>query len=88
MAKFGSQKVPTISLVLSSIQRSAYIEALPPSGATKGTMLLIHGFPQTSYQFRRVIRPLADGELDICGVLAVSETACSTLRESYFLKED
>ena len=26
----------------------------------KSTILLIHGFPQTSYQFRRVITPLAD----------------------------
>jgi len=32
----------------------------PPSVAYKGTILLIHGFPQTCYQFRRVITPLSD----------------------------
>lgn len=30
-----------------------------PSGEKKGTILLIHGFPQTSYQFRHVTGPLA-----------------------------
>ncbi|KAH8697894.1 microsomal epoxide hydrolase [Talaromyces proteolyticus] len=30
-----------------------------PSGKKKGTILLIHGFPQTSYQFRHVIGPLS-----------------------------
>jgi pimeloyl-ACP methyl ester carboxylesterase len=32
----------------------------PDSGESKGTILLIHGFPQTSHQFRHVMRPLAD----------------------------
>lgn len=38
-----------------------YVECLPPATTpTKGTILLIHGFPQTWYQFRRVITPLSD----------------------------
>lgn len=38
-----------------------YISCPPPdSTKQKGTILLIHGFPQTSYQFRRVITPLSD----------------------------
>ena len=37
-----------------------YLDASPPGGIDpKGTILLIHGFPQTSYQFRHVIGPLA-----------------------------
>jgi pimeloyl-ACP methyl ester carboxylesterase len=32
----------------------------PSSNETKGVILLIHGFPQTSYQFRHVITPLSD----------------------------
>lgn len=37
-----------------------YIICQPPEHATvKGTILLIHGYPQTSYQFRHVITPLA-----------------------------
>ena len=40
--------------------RIHYIEALPTSGSRKGTILLIHGFPETSYQFRHVIKPLSD----------------------------
>lgn len=32
----------------------------PPSVPKKGTVLLIHGFPQTWYQFRRVITPISD----------------------------
>jgi pimeloyl-ACP methyl ester carboxylesterase len=32
----------------------------PPSSTSKGTILLIHGFPQTSYQFRHVITPLSN----------------------------
>jgi pimeloyl-ACP methyl ester carboxylesterase len=41
----------------------AYIDCppLPSSSVTeKGTIVLIHGFPQTSYQFRHVITPLAE----------------------------
>ncbi|TKA79554.1 hypothetical protein B0A55_02740 [Friedmanniomyces simplex] len=38
-----------------------YISCPPPDpSASEGTILLIHGFPQTSYQFRRVITPLSD----------------------------
>jgi pimeloyl-ACP methyl ester carboxylesterase len=40
--------------------RIHWIECKPASGDVKGTILLIHGFPQTSYQFRHVITPLAD----------------------------
>lgn len=35
-----------------------YIDC-PAVGDQKGTILLIHGFPQTSYQFRHVITPLS-----------------------------
>ena len=38
-----------------------YTTCPPPAGTKlKGHILLVHGFPQTSYQFRRVITPLAD----------------------------
>ncbi|KAK3115674.1 hypothetical protein LTR53_004737 [Teratosphaeriaceae sp. CCFEE 6253] len=38
-----------------------YISCPPPDPASsRGTILLIHGFPQTAYQFRRVITPLSD----------------------------
>lgn len=40
--------------------RIHYVEAQPPLGQQKkGTILLIHGFPETSYQFRHVMAPLA-----------------------------
>ncbi|MCJ1472493.1 hypothetical protein MMC13_001141 [Lambiella insularis] len=39
--------------------RVFYTECLPVSSPPKGTILLIHGFPETSYQFRNVIGPLA-----------------------------
>jgi len=40
--------------------RLSYIDCpSPPETVFKGTILLIHGFPQTSYQFRHVISPLA-----------------------------
>lgn len=40
--------------------RIHYVEARPEaSKAQKGTILLIHGFPETSYQFRHVMAPLA-----------------------------
>ncbi|KAL9013143.1 MAG: hypothetical protein Q9173_002137 [Seirophora scorigena] len=38
--------------------RIHYIEA-KPSGAQKGVVLLIHGFPESSYQFRHVMGPLS-----------------------------
>lgn len=31
-----------------------------PKGNQKGVIVLLHGFPQTSYQFRKVVRPLAE----------------------------
>lgn len=34
--------------------RIAYVDARP-AGEAKGVVLLIHGFPQTSYQFRKVV---------------------------------
>lgn len=42
--------------------RINYIDCPPLSTNTtpKGTILLIHGFPQTSYQFRHVITPLSN----------------------------
>ncbi|PVH96172.1 alpha/beta-hydrolase [Periconia macrospinosa] len=41
--------------------RLNYIDCRPADGTiTHGTILLIHGFPQTSYQFRHVITPLSD----------------------------
>jgi pimeloyl-ACP methyl ester carboxylesterase len=36
-----------------------YIDC-PSVGNEKGIILLIHGFPQTSYQFRYVITPLSE----------------------------
>lgn len=36
-----------------------YIDCHAPA-ESKGTILLIHGFPETSYQFRHVITPLSD----------------------------
>ncbi|KAF2136493.1 uncharacterized protein K452DRAFT_292341 [Aplosporella prunicola CBS 121167] len=40
--------------------RIHFIDQHPPEGTEqKGVMLLIHGFPQTSYQFRHVTGPLA-----------------------------
>ncbi|KAL8988478.1 MAG: hypothetical protein Q9177_002459 [Variospora cf. flavescens] len=38
--------------------RIHYVEARPP-GAQKGIILLIHGFPESSYQFRHVMGPLS-----------------------------
>ncbi|CAO1597180.1 hypothetical protein XANCAGTX0491_000999 [Xanthoria calcicola] len=40
--------------------RIHYVEAKPAAGTPqKGTILLIHGFPETSYQFRHVLVPLS-----------------------------
>ncbi|KAH7311253.1 Alpha/Beta hydrolase protein [Stachybotrys elegans] len=38
--------------------RIAYAEQ-PAEGQEKGVIVLVHGFPQTSYQFRKVMKPLA-----------------------------
>lgn len=41
--------------------RLHYVECLPTTGGEpKGTILLIHGFPETSYQFRHVTVPFAE----------------------------
>lgn len=40
--------------------RILYVETNPPSSEKlKGTILLIHGFPETSYRFRKVMEPLS-----------------------------
>ncbi|OXB37331.1 alpha/beta hydrolase fold protein [Cryptococcus neoformans] len=41
--------------------RYYYIDCLPsPSTPKKGTILLIHGFPETSFQWRHIITPLSN----------------------------
>lgn len=41
--------------------RIHFVSCLPPTNVEqKGVILLIHGFPQTWYQFRHVITPLSD----------------------------
>jgi pimeloyl-ACP methyl ester carboxylesterase len=50
--------------------RIAFRQALP-NGVTdikdvKGTILLCHGFPQSSYQFRKVVGPIADATGYLC----------------------
>lgn len=52
------QRIATITTSTKEQIRISYIEC-PAAAETKGTVLLIHGFPQTSYQFRHVIKPLA-----------------------------
>jgi pimeloyl-ACP methyl ester carboxylesterase len=53
------QRIATITTTSKEQIRLNYI-ICPPSTELKGTILLIHGFPQTSYQFRHVITPLAN----------------------------
>lgn len=53
------QRVATITTTSEEHVRLSYTEC-PPKSTAKGTILLIHGFPQTSYQFRHVITPLSD----------------------------
>lgn len=59
--KMSHSNIPILSrrVVLSSSLRIHYRETVPPNGEPKGTILLIHGFPQSSYQFRLVMQPLA-----------------------------
>lgn len=38
--------------------RIKYVDSLPASGTNNAIILLIHGWPQTSYQFRKVFRQL------------------------------
>ncbi|KPI40234.1 Soluble epoxide hydrolase [Cyphellophora attinorum] len=40
--------------------RLFYMECSPPTKQRKGTILLIHGFPESSYQFRHVLVPFAE----------------------------
>jgi pimeloyl-ACP methyl ester carboxylesterase len=53
------QRIATVSTTSNEQIRIAYTECAPPT-EYKGTILLIHGFPQTSYQFRCAITPLSD----------------------------
>lgn len=54
-----SQRIATITTTTGEHIRLNYIDC-PARNGNKGTILLIHGFPQSSYQFRFVITPLAD----------------------------
>ncbi|KAB8269438.1 Alpha/Beta hydrolase protein [Aspergillus minisclerotigenes] len=51
-------RVSSRQAVLSEDLRIHYLEA-EPTGECKGILLLIHGFPQSSYQFRFVLEPFA-----------------------------
>jgi pimeloyl-ACP methyl ester carboxylesterase len=53
------QRIATVTSSTPEQVRLNYIECRPIT-ESKGTILLIHGFPQTSYQFRHVITPLSD----------------------------
>ncbi|KAF1349155.1 Alpha/Beta hydrolase protein [Delphinella strobiligena] len=44
---------------------SLHYISCPPQGDKKGTILLIHGYPETSYQFRHVITPLANAGYEV-----------------------
>ena len=55
------QRIASITTTSGEEIRLNYIEYQAASKKeAKGVILLIHGFPQTSYQFRHVITPLAD----------------------------
>ncbi|KAG9196005.1 hypothetical protein G6011_01126 [Alternaria panax] len=55
------QRITSITTTSNEQIRLNYIECPAASGTkVKGVILLIHGFPQTSYQFRHVITPLSD----------------------------
>ncbi|KAF2109786.1 soluble epoxide hydrolase [Lophiotrema nucula] len=55
------QHIATITTSSGEDVRINYVDcASPPSSDNKGAVLLIHGFPQTSYQFRHVITPISD----------------------------
>lgn len=56
-----NQRIVPITTKSGEQIRLSYIECpSAPSTKYKGVVLLIHGFPQTSYQFRHVINPLSD----------------------------
>lgn len=53
--------VVPLEIASQSSIRIAYIDCHPPSNVEKkGTIVLLHGFPQTSYQYRHVVPPLAE----------------------------
>ena len=54
------QSIATITTTSGEQLRLNYIDCETPSPTNSEVILLIHGFPQTSYQFRHVITPLAD----------------------------
>jgi pimeloyl-ACP methyl ester carboxylesterase len=55
------QRIASITTSSGESIRLNYIDCLsPPSVQERGVILLIHGFPQTSYQFRHVITPISD----------------------------
>ena len=76
---YDSSRWETKRALLSSIPSTPselsinYIRCRPPqdgvssasSSLVKGHILLIHGFPETSHQFRHVITPLADAGYDV-----------------------
>ncbi|KAJ4250977.1 hypothetical protein NW762_011627 [Fusarium torreyae] len=51
-------QIPSRKIAVSKDLQIHYREA-QPIGESKGTVLLIHGYPQTSFQFRFVIQPIA-----------------------------
>jgi pimeloyl-ACP methyl ester carboxylesterase len=53
------QRIATITTTSNEEIRLSYTDC-PPQYESNGDILLIHGFPQTSYQFRHVITPLSD----------------------------
>ncbi|KAI4640780.1 hypothetical protein J4E93_008372 [Alternaria ventricosa] len=54
------QRIASITTTSNEQIRLNYIECAPePLRRKRGVILLIHGFPQTSYQFRHVITPLS-----------------------------
>lgn len=55
------QRVATITTDSGEELRLSYIDSsAPDAGKGKETILLIHGFPETSHQFHRVITPLSE----------------------------
>ncbi|KAK5091244.1 hypothetical protein LTR05_001425 [Lithohypha guttulata] len=63
-AKFFSMGTHRFADITSEpeVVRIKYVDTQPAKGTSnKGTIMLIHGFPQTGYQFRKVIPLLADG---------------------------
>lgn len=55
------QRIATIDTLAGESIRLNYIDCPPPPSVDyKGVILLVHGFPQTSYQFKHVITPISD----------------------------